>query len=175
MSISPHPRELEPIKVWKLLSEKRMLIQDRLHSVAFHQMTKSDGAPIRSIAPSTAETVAVAMDATMRICSMGSRWKPQFELHGDQITPRAISRPGSREGSVRCHPPLPAGQQPAAFLAAWRGYPALLRGLGSVRWAADSIHFSTLNTHYGNHGQTAPNKHTHTHCTPLVLRQVALQ
>jgi len=31
MSISPHPRELESIKVWKLLSEKRMLIQDPRH------------------------------------------------------------------------------------------------------------------------------------------------
>jgi len=31
MSISPHPRELESIKVRKLLSEKRMLIQDPRH------------------------------------------------------------------------------------------------------------------------------------------------
>jgi len=32
MSTSPHPRELESIKVRKLLSERRMLIQDPLHS-----------------------------------------------------------------------------------------------------------------------------------------------
>jgi len=31
MSISPHPRELESIEVRKLLSEKRMLIQDPRH------------------------------------------------------------------------------------------------------------------------------------------------
>ena len=34
MSISPHPRELESVKVWKLLSEKRMLIQDPRHPSA---------------------------------------------------------------------------------------------------------------------------------------------
>ena len=78
-----------------ILTRSRMGM-DRLRSVAFHRMTKSDGAPIRSVAPSTAETVAVAMDDTMRICSMGPDGSPNSNF-AEIKSPREPSRDPDQE------------------------------------------------------------------------------
>ena len=111
-------------------------VRHRLTSVALHQEMKSDGAPIRSTAPSRAETVAVAMGAVMRIGSMGWRWSPNSNFWEIKIH---LSRQ-NHESSV-ARPRVARGPAAGGSFCSWGGYPAQLRGLGSAPWAAKSTLF----------------------------------